>query len=334
MNLQKLSNPSQKRKEVTKANTMTLYVEFPTDPNTLVLLNSRAEPNLPAHVEGRAQWVLYQNQQRSTYHGQWLNSSDILVEFINNKWYTLLWRDEQYHISRNCHIPITQLAQLGLGAWRITDPQHPNYIEPPQVSPVDLQEPLPLYLGNSNKSASSASAIDSLPEYQGRDPVADDFAIAIAQLAQSRELIAPIHTNIKHTMQWGNPLIPDLHIASAATAITYPTRYTFTEGSGGGGGRGDPDPDQPTNNNEPGDDGPDPPVGAVAGQPAYNPDEHPRSLCSSPPNVFDRTRDKVDSFLQVFGLYRAINRWHITMREPYNHIMMMLLYMKGPKINN
>jgi hypothetical protein len=85
------------------------------------------------------------------------------------------------------------------------------------------------------------------------------------------------------------------------------------------------------NNNDPGDDTLDPPV-AVGGQPVYNPDEHPRSLCGSPPNVFDGTRDKVDSFLQAFGLYRAINRQHITMREPYNCIMMMLSYMKGPKL--
>jgi Retrotransposon gag protein len=86
------------------------------------------------------------------------------------------------------------------------------------------------------------------------------------------------------------------------------------------------------NNNDPGDELPNPP--AAAGQPAYNPDEHPRSLCGSPPNIFDGTRDKVDSFLQAFGLYRAINRQHIRMREPYNRIMMMLSYMKGPKIND
>jgi Retrotransposon gag protein len=128
-------------------------------------------------------------------------------------------------------------------------------------------------------------------------------------------------------------------------AITYPARYEFVggggaggsggsggRGGGGGGGGGDPDPDQPMNNNEPEGKAPDPPV--AAGQPAYNPDEHPRSLCGSPPNIFDSTRDKVDSFLQAFGLYRAINRQHITMREPYNHIMMMLSYMKGPKIND
>jgi Retrotransposon gag protein len=120
----------------------------------------------------------------------------------------------------------------------------------------------------------------------------------------------------------------------------YPARYKFAGGSGSGGGGGgsgggggDPDPDQPMNNNDPGDDAPDPPA-AVGGQPAYNPDEHPCSLCRSPPNVFNGTRDKVDSFLQAFGLYRAINRRHITMREPYNCIIMMLSYMKGPKIDD
>jgi hypothetical protein len=212
------------------------------------------------------------------------------------------------------------------------DPQHPDYVEPPQISPVEPRESLPLYPSNSDESRSTVSAIDSPPEYQGRDPIADDFAAAIAQLTTSREPIAPVHANIEETMQRGNPLAPEFHIASAATAIMYPARYKFMGGSGGGGG-GDPDPDQPMNNNDPGDDAPDPPV-AAGGQPMYNPDEHPCSLCGSPPNVFDGTRDKVDSFLQAFGLYRAINRRHITMREPYNHIMMMLSYMKGPKIDD
>jgi hypothetical protein len=169
--------------------------------------------------------------------------------------------------------------------------------------------------------------------------VADEFAAAVAQLATSREPIAPVHTTIEETMQRGDPLAPDFHIASAATAITYPARYEFAGGSGGGRGGGggegggDPDPDQPMNNNDPGDKAPNPPA-AVAGQPAYNPDDHPRSLCGSPLNIFNSTRDKVDSFLQAFGLYRAINCRHITMREPYNRIMMMLSYMKGPKIND
>jgi Retrotransposon gag protein len=217
--------------------------------------------------------------------------------------------------------------------------QHPDYVEPPQISPIEPREPLPLYPGNSDESQSSPSAIDSLPGYQGRDPVADDFAAAVAQLTTTREPIAPVHATIEETMHRGNPITPDFHIASAAMAITYPARYELAGGSGagsgggggggGGDGGGDPDPDQPMNHNDQGDDAP-----AAVGQPAYNLDEHPRSLCGSPPNIFDGTRDKVDSFLQAFGLYRAINRRHITMREPYNRIMMMLSYMKGPKIDD
>jgi hypothetical protein len=63
--------------------------------------------------------------------------------------------------------------------------QHLNYVKPPQISPVEAREPLSLYPGNSDKSQSSASAINSLPEYQGRDLVADEFAAAVAQLATS-----------------------------------------------------------------------------------------------------------------------------------------------------
>jgi hypothetical protein len=112
----------------------------------------------------------------------------------------LLWKDGWYQASHNCHIPTTQLTQLGLGAWRITDPQHPDYVEPPQILPVDPREPLPLYLGNSDESQSSASAINSPPGYQERDHIADNFTKAVAQLAASREPIAPTHTNIEDTM--------------------------------------------------------------------------------------------------------------------------------------
>jgi hypothetical protein len=253
---------------------------------------------------------LYQDSLRSAYHGRRLDGSEIPVEFINNKWYALLWRDGRYQVSCNCRIPPTQLTQLGLGAWRITDVQHPDYVEPPQISPIEPREPLPLYPGNSDESQSSPSAINSPPEYQGRDPVADDFAAAVAQLTTTREPIAPVHATIEETMHHGNPITPDFHIASAAMAITYPARYDFAGGSGGGGGGGgsgggDPDPDQPMNNNDLGDEAPDLPV--AARQPAYNPDDHPRSLCGSPPNIFNGTRDKVDSFLQAFRLYRAIN---------------------------
>jgi hypothetical protein len=206
----------------------TLYVTFPADPNDRVLLNSQAEPNLPAHVEGRAQWVLYQDSLRSVYHGRRLDGSEIPVEFINNEWYALLWRDGRYQVSRNCRIPPTQLAQLGLGAWRTTDVQHPDYVESLQISLIEPREPLPLYPGNSDESRSSPSAIDSPPEYQGRDPVADDFAAAVAQLTTTREPIAPLHATIEETMHHGNPITPDFHIASAAMAITYPARYDVT----------------------------------------------------------------------------------------------------------
>jgi hypothetical protein len=115
-----------------------------------------------------------------------------------------------------------------------------------------------LYPGNSDKSASSASAIDSPPEYQGRDQLADDFAAAVAQLSASQEPIAPIHTNIEHVMQQGNPLALDLHIASVATAITflaYAPAMNRPGGSGGGSGGGDDD--EPMQPNDPGDnDGP------------------------------------------------------------------------------
>jgi hypothetical protein len=165
--------------------------------------------------------------------------------------------------------------------WRITDPQHPNYTEPPQILPIDPQEPLPLYTSNSERSTSSASAIDSPPEYQGRDQIVDNFMAAVAQLSASRELIALVHTNIKHMMQHGNPLALNLHIASTATAITY-LAYTMDRpgGSGGSSGSGSSgeDHNKPMPPDDPGDDKGPPGgggLGRAVGHQAYNPDEHP-----------------------------------------------------------
>jgi Retrotransposon gag protein len=110
-------------------------------------------------------------------------------------------------------------------------------------------------------------------------------------------------------------VLPHFHIASPNMTLMLPVQSTQVgqlSGSGRSGG------------------------GPAAGQPAAaQPAEQPADpLFGCAPQNFDGSRDKIDDFLQAFGLYRAINRLHPVIAMPYNRIMLCLSYMKGFKIND
>jgi hypothetical protein len=82
-------------------------------------------------VKGVAQWgsidrhlssYYIPNPQSTTSH-----NSHIVVEFINNQWYTLSWftRDSTYATRRS--YAINRENNIGLGWWNESDPAHPSY---------------------------------------------------------------------------------------------------------------------------------------------------------------------------------------------------------------
>ncbi len=52
------------------------------------------------------------------------------------------------------------------------------------------------------------------------------------------------------------------------------------------------------------------------------------------PANFDGNRKNTKQFTQEFSLYRMINQDSTTMRNPYTRVVLALLFMRGPAINN
>ena len=59
-----------------------------------------------------------------------------------------------------------------------------------------------------------------------------------------------------------------------------------------------------------------------------------RKLAGLPPTVFTGNRMESDKFLKEFKQWRLLNRDHAEMKQLYNHILMALTYIKGPRVDD
>jgi len=59
------------------------------------------EDDLPAHVKGVAYWVNHANQNKNLYCFEDEKGGEWPIEFINNDWYVLRWRNEMYQTCAN-----------------------------------------------------------------------------------------------------------------------------------------------------------------------------------------------------------------------------------------
>jgi hypothetical protein len=57
-------------------------------------------------------------------------------------------------------------------------------------------------------------------------------------------------------------------------------------------------------------------------------------LAGLPPTVFTGDRTESDKFLKEFKQWRLLNRDHIEMKQAYNHVLMALTYIKGPRVED
>jgi Retrotransposon gag protein len=57
-------------------------------------------------------------------------------------------------------------------------------------------------------------------------------------------------------------------------------------------------------------------------------------LARLPPTVFTRDRTESNKFLKEFKQWRLLNRDHNEMKQPYNHVLMALTYIKGPRVED
>jgi hypothetical protein len=59
-----------------------------------------------------------------------------------------------------------------------------------------------------------------------------------------------------------------------------------------------------------------------------------RKLAGLPPTIFTGERTESNKFLKEFKQWRLLNRDHAKMKQAYNHVLMALIYIKGPKVDD
>ena len=286
-------------------------IRLPED-DTYVVVQPRRNDDLPTHVRGSAFWVNFQDTDKHAYHAEDTSGASFAIEFLNDDWYQITWKNGQYITSKACKL---SRYALGLGWWKPSDPAHPEY-RTHIVSPVEAQ-------GATTENESSSG----MEEYRSRGDASSasnrghHISLATDTLAThiTQELAAgengPQTFSVEDAMQQVtyHPMdltFPDLHIASAtATTITHSPQPVQIEHGGGG-------------------------VGVPSREGPGGPASHGGNgeLNGNQPQIFDGRRDKSDDFVQEFTLYRMINQNHYTMAIPYYRILMALSYMKGPKI--
>ena len=104
-----------------------------------VTITVRTQDDLPSHIQGSAYWQSYRTLHlRNSYCVlSTLGGDNLPVEFINNRWYHLVWLTAQREYQTRNNFDITYLENsLGLGWWQITDPAHLEYQKP---SPIEFR---------------------------------------------------------------------------------------------------------------------------------------------------------------------------------------------------
>ena len=117
---------------------------LPNDTYTRVP-SCRTKDDLPAHVRGIAKFYRLGGIRTSYYLPQHLSTNNELepLEFINNSWFGLVFNPQQKGYFTRSSLQIFADNKLGLGYWRITDPQHPDFkpVETPIASSSGYHAP-------------------------------------------------------------------------------------------------------------------------------------------------------------------------------------------------
>jgi hypothetical protein len=151
------------------------------------------------------------------------------------------------------------------------------------------------------------------PDYTAPEPIATDpvesplFGPTASSRPISRTSLfgAPSH----HSQN--SPTIPTQTLLTSFPSITLSSMSVNTAtpvGGGGGGGTGTGTGTTPPHSN-----------GGMRGV---------------PPSVFNRTRSNADEFWAQFRRYKLVNRMHDSMIKPFDRVLTMLTYIRGPMIND
>jgi hypothetical protein len=179
-------------------------------------ITCRTSDNLPPHVKGVAKWNNKGIFSPGYYIPQEFTPTNARepVEFINNSWYTLIVQGNKILCKGSEAIP--RENTIGLGYWKITDPQHPNYQAPIKVdipsrpaSRSTFRAPI-----ESDSESSTASAKSFQTIHEPNSPVHSDPAPTIDAI------VASIDSTI--SLSGTLPLDPPDMSASATTVSLNP----------------------------------------------------------------------------------------------------------------
>ena len=193
------------------------------DNGDYVTVSVRTQDDLPPHVQRTAYWQSYGTlHPRNPYCvPSALGGDDLPVEFINNRWYHLVWLTAQrVYQTRNDFDISHPENSLGLGWWQITDQAHPEYQNP---SPIDFRTTFSQ--GSTSSGAQRASTQDD------EVSVAADVSLRVDRIASNlaEDLELGRDTSVLEPAPRMSPNIPttSLHtladaLETAATAVPPP----------------------------------------------------------------------------------------------------------------
>ena len=140
-----------------------------------------------------------------------LEGDDLPVEFINNRWYHLVWLTAQREYQTRHNFDITYLKNLlGLGWWQITDPAHPEY---QKLSLIKFRTTFSQ--GSTSSGAQRASTQDD------EVSIAADISLRVDRIASNlaEDLELGRDTSVLEPAPRMSPNIPTISLHALADAM-------------------------------------------------------------------------------------------------------------------
>jgi hypothetical protein len=129
-------------------------------------IQRRLVDNLPAHVKGLAQWLTQPGKAPGYYVTSESNKLEP-VELINNEWYHLGYHQRSFRTRTSL---LLQRGTWGLGYWKITDLQHPDFVHPVRSASSTRFRYDPSGISSDSSGSSTASEHSAVSVQSVHDP--------------------------------------------------------------------------------------------------------------------------------------------------------------------
>ena len=240
-------------------------------------------------------------------------------EFINDTWFITQWSEEHsaFRTHQGLRLSLEIQRQAGLGYWNITDPQHHAYV------PSQIRTPTSRLFRLRTQPATPST--ESEPE--ARTPEEQEPQSGRTDTHTEATLVAA--TGHIVTLQGTHPLTPEPPQATMTSRIASQIHDFITR-------HGSPPAPQISSTATPimsSGHGHASGSGGTTATTATTTTTNGK-LARLPPTIFTRERTESDKFLKEFKQWRLLNHDHIEMKQAYNHVLMALIYIKGPKVDD